>query len=116
VAGFNSVGKCNLVLLYRGHHLTQHEGEFRIQRLGRGRFRCADPRLLPDHVDPAQFSDTDTPVEHDYADIPADAATTRWTGDRLDRHYAISVLANTETTGPSGQLTQFRLRSQPADA
>ena len=85
----------NLVLLCAGHHRAQHDGEFRIQRLGRGRFRFrrADGRLLPDHVDPAQFSDTPTPVEDDYADIPADAATTRWIGDRLDRHYAISVLA-----------------------
>ena len=88
-------GVGNLVLLCAGHHRAQHDGEFRIQRLGRGRFRFrrADGRLLPDHVDPAQFSDTPTPVEDDYADIPADAATTRWIGDRLDRHYAISVLA-----------------------
>jgi hypothetical protein len=81
----------------RGHHRAQHDGEFRIPRLGRGRFRFrfrrADGRLLPDHVDPAALSDTETPVEGDYADIPAEAATTRWIGDRLDRHYAISVLA-----------------------
>jgi len=72
----------------------KHDREFRIQWLGRGRFRFrrADGRLLPDHVAPAQFSDTPTPIEDDYADIPADAATTRWIGDRLDRHYAISVL------------------------
>jgi hypothetical protein len=83
------------VLLCAGHHWAQHDGEFRIQRLGRGRFRFrrADGRLLPDHVDPAALSDTETPVEGDYADIPAEAATTRWIGDRLDRHYAISVLA-----------------------
>src|SRR6478672_5691816 len=64
----------NLVLLCAGHHRAQHDGEFRIQRLGRGRFRFrrADGRLLPD---------------------PADPATTRWIGDRLDRHYAISALA-----------------------
>jgi hypothetical protein len=83
------------VLLCAGHHRAHHDGEFRIQRLGRSRFRFrrADGRLLPDHVDPAQFSDTPTPVEDDYADIPADAATTRWDGHSLDRHYAISVLA-----------------------
>jgi hypothetical protein len=40
-----------------------------------------------------QFSDTPTPVEHEYADVTADAVTTRWIGDRLDQHYAISVLA-----------------------
>ena len=28
-----------------------------------------------------------------HADVTADAATTRWIGHRLDRHYAISVLA-----------------------
>ena len=84
-----------MLLLCAPHHRAQHDGEFRIQRLGRGRFRFqrADGRLLPDHVDPAQFSETETPVEDDYADIPPDAATTRWIGDRLDRHYAISVLA-----------------------
>jgi hypothetical protein len=85
----------NLVLLCAIHHRSHHDGEFRIQRLGRGRFRFlrADGRVLPDHVDPAQLIANGTPVEHEYADITADAATTRWIGHRLDRHYAISVLA-----------------------
>ena len=83
------------MLLCAIHHRSHHDGEFRIQRLCRGRFRFlrADGRVLPDHVDPAQLIANGTPVEHEYADITADAATTRWIGHRLDRHYAISVLA-----------------------
>jgi hypothetical protein len=33
----------------------------------------ADGRVLPDHVDPAQLIANATPVEHEYADITADA-------------------------------------------
>ena len=46
----------NLVLLCAARHRAHHNGKFRIQRLGRGRFRFlrADGRLLPDHVDPGQ--------------------------------------------------------------
>jgi hypothetical protein len=85
----------NMVLLCAGHHRAHHDGKFRIQRLGRGRFRFlrADGRVLPDHVDPGQLIDDATPIEHKHADVAADAATTRWMGQRLDRHYAISVLA-----------------------
>ena len=85
----------NLVLLCAGHHHAHHDGEFRIQRLGRGRFRFlrADGRVLPDHVDPGTLIDHASPVEDEHADVAADAATTRWVGQRLDRHYAISVLA-----------------------
>jgi hypothetical protein len=89
-------------LLCAGHHRAQRDGEFGIQRLARDRFRFrrADGRLLPDHVDPTPFSDTETPIEDDYTDIPVDAATTRWTGDRLDRHHAISVLAQHRNNRP----------------
>jgi hypothetical protein len=94
----------NLVLLCPGHHRGHHDGEFRIQRLGRGRFRFLrdDGRVLPDPVDTAPLMADAAPVEHDHADVAADAATTRWNGQRLDRHYAISVLA------------QRRERSHPA--
>jgi len=81
-----------VLLLCARHHRAQHDGE-----LDSGPrpvpFRRADGRLLPDHFDPAEISETESPVEDDYADIPPDAATTRWIGDRLDRHYAISVPA-----------------------
>ena len=85
----------NLVLLCATHHRSHHNGEFQIQRLGRGRFRFlrVDGRVLPDHVDPGQLIANAAPVEHEDADVTADAATTRWIGHRLDRHYAISVLA-----------------------
>ena len=85
----------NLVLLCVRHHHAHHDGEFRIQRIGRGRFRFlrADGRVLPDQVDPGQLIEDAVPVEHEHADVTAEAATTRWVGQRLDRHYAISVLA-----------------------
>ena len=85
----------NLVLLCAAHHRAHHNGKFRIQRLGRGRFRFlrADGRLLPDHVDPGQLIDGAAPVEHEHANTTADAPITRWVGHRLDRQYAISVLA-----------------------
>jgi hypothetical protein len=86
----------NLVLLLCvGHHRAHHDGEFRIQRLDRGRYRFlrAGGRVLPNHVHPGQLIQDPTPVEDEHADIPADTATTRWIGERLDRHYAISVLA-----------------------
>ena len=96
----------NLVLLCAGHHRAHHDGEFRIQPLGRCRFRFrrADGRVLPHHVDPGQLTQDPTPVENEHADIPADAATTRWIGDRLDRHYAISVLAQHRNNRPLGPV------------
>jgi len=42
---------------------------------------------------PAPLVADTTPVEHDRADVAADAATTRRIGQRVDRHYPISVLA-----------------------
>jgi len=78
----------------RGHHRAQHDGEFRIQ--GRGRFRSGAPTggCYPTTSTQRNSARPVTPVEDDYADIPPGAATTRWIGDRLDRHYAISVLAH----------------------
>ena len=70
----------------------------------RFRFRRADGRVLPHHVDPGQLTQDPTPVENEHADIPADAATTRWIGDRLDRHYAISVLAQHRNNRPLGPV------------
>jgi hypothetical protein len=33
------------------------------------------------------------PVEHEHAHVARQAATPRWRGERLDRAYAVSVLA-----------------------
>jgi hypothetical protein len=86
----------NLVLLCRRHHHAHHDGEFRIVADGRGQFRFLRPdgRELPRHVDPAARPDATTPIEAEHADVRPDAATTRWDGRPLDRHYAIAVLAD----------------------
>ena len=85
----------NLVLLCSRHHHTHHDGEFQITPLKHGRFRFtrADGSVLTEHIDPAEFIDTDTPLEHEHTDVTDDAATTRWDGERLDRPWAIAVLA-----------------------
>lgn len=85
----------NLVLLCEPHHLGQHAGEFRIQPLGRGAFRFirADGRVLEPHVDPSRLDpgpDID-PVEEARTELQR--LRTRWDGDRLDRDYAVAVLA-----------------------
>jgi hypothetical protein len=84
----------NLVLLCRRHHHALHEGEFRIVAEGRERFRFLTPdgRALPRHVDPStQATPGDIAARH--SDVDPWAATTRWDGQRLDRHYAVAALA-----------------------
>jgi len=79
----------NLILLCQAHHLGHHNAEFTITALPGDRFRFvrrqgqipsrhADPRLADLLADPH---------------LPDDAATSAWDGQRLDRHYAIAVLA-----------------------
>ena len=85
----------NLLLLCERHHLAHHAGQFQILTTSPGRFRfvTADGRDLstpttrhpqPEH--PAH-SKTNTPT------VAPDAATPQWDGQKLDRGYAISVLA-----------------------
>ncbi len=85
----------NLVLLCRRHHHAHHDGEFTIEPAGRGRFRFrrADGRELPAHVDPTQAIATDEPVEREYANVADSAATTRWDGRPLALDYAVAGLA-----------------------
>jgi len=61
----------NLVLLCSRHHHTHHDGEFQITPLKHGRFRFtrADGSVLTEHIDPAEFIDTDTPLEHEHTDV-----------------------------------------------
>jgi hypothetical protein len=107
----------NLVLLCERHHVGLHDGEFRIVALGGGRFRferrgvdLAQPRPNTvngfddgdggDAVDAAGgeggAENADVACNGDVADdtVAPDAATPRWDGQRLDRDYAISVLAS----------------------
>ena len=84
----------NLLLLCERHHVAHHAGEFEILTTGAGKFRfiASDGRDLS--APPRGPANTDTtPIEDEYPDIAADAATPRWHGQRLDRPYAISVLA-----------------------
>ncbi len=108
----------NLVLLCERHHVGLHDGEFRIVALGGGRFRferrgvdLAQPRpntvngfddgdVGGETVDAAGgeggVENADGADNGDVSDdtIAPDAATPRWDGQRLDRDYAISVLAS----------------------
>lgn len=83
----------NLVLLCRAHHHRHHDGEFEITALGRGRFTFlrTDGMDLYRPAEPTSFGSDSGPDEYDH--IAASAATTHWDGRRMDRHYAISVLA-----------------------
>ena len=91
----------NLVLLCRTHHHTHHDGEFTIapQRGGRFQFLRADGTALPTHSDPSTLIATSQPLDEEHHHVPDGAATTRWDGTHLDRHYAIATLAqNLNTT------------------
>ena len=84
----------NLLLLCERHHVAHHDGAFQIHTAGAGRFRfvTSDGRNLS--APRRDTSSTATgPLEDEHADIAPDAATSRWDGQRLDRAYAISVLA-----------------------
>jgi hypothetical protein len=84
----------NLLLLCERHHVAHHAGEFEILIDGAGRFRfvSSDGRNLsaPRRSSASQHT---RQLEDEHAHVAADAATPRWDGQRLDRHYAISVLA-----------------------
>jgi hypothetical protein len=84
----------NLRLLCERHHVAHHAGEFEILAAGAGRFRflSSDGRDLSAPVRSPANPDT-RPLEDEHADLAAHAATPQWDGQRLDRHYAISVLA-----------------------
>jgi hypothetical protein len=84
----------NLLLLCERHHTAHHAGQFEIFTAGRGRFRfvSSDGRDLSTPLC-RQASPHTGPLEEEHAHVAPDAATSRWDGQRLDRPYAISVLA-----------------------
>jgi hypothetical protein len=84
----------NLLLLCERHHTAHHDGQFEIFTLGRGRFRfvSSEGRDLSAPIRRVASRDM-SPLEDDQADVASDSATSRWDGQRLDRRYAISVLA-----------------------
>jgi hypothetical protein len=84
----------NLLLLCERHHVAHHGGAFEILAAGPGRFRffSSDGRDLSAPL--AVSIDPDSgPLEDERTDLAADAATPGWDGQRLDRRYAVSVLA-----------------------
>ena len=85
----------NLILLCPNHHHRHHEGAFTIaaEPGGRFAFALADGRPLPQTVDASPLVVGAPPIEADHPDVAARAATAEWLGDRLDRPYAVSVLA-----------------------
>ena len=84
----------NLLLLCERHHVAHHAGEFEILPDRRGQVPVRRPPTAATSAHPPTPANPDTrPLEDEHADLAADAATPRWDGQRLDRHYAISVLA-----------------------
>ncbi len=106
----------NLVLLCPRHHLAHHDGDFKIVPLGKGRFGFlrADGQQLPGHADPGEHITTDAPLESEHATVAEDAATTRWTGEPLERQWASSILADRRERA-RGQIASQR-RSAPVVA
>jgi hypothetical protein len=92
-----SCGLSNLILLCQPDHLGLHNGEYVIAADGRGGFRFVRPDGvdIPEHVNPADHIHTDIWLEDEHPDIDTNSARTRWDGQRLDRDYAISVIADT---------------------
>lgn len=90
----------NLVLLCERHHVSLHDRDYRIRKLGNGAFRFESP----DGVDLAHpieaIKPADLPaIETEHSDVDSRAATTKWDGQRLQRDYAISVLAQRRYSG-----------------
>lgn len=77
------------------HHHAHHDGHLGIRAVGGERFevRGADSQLLPDRLDLSPLRAGAGLVEDAHPDIAPHAATTRWAGQRLDHHDAISCLA-----------------------
>ncbi|MBE7190165.1 HNH endonuclease signature motif containing protein, partial [Jatrophihabitans endophyticus] len=90
----------NLVLLCLRHHHAHHDGEFTITRVGSRRrgsfeFRRSDGQVLEPHVDPSRHVDAGAaPLEHDHEQIQDAAILSKTVGDRLDRAWAVAVLAD----------------------
>ncbi|MGI8879085.1 MAG: HNH endonuclease, partial [Jatrophihabitans sp.] len=85
----------NLVLLCPRHHHAHHDGHLSIHAVDGERFEFRDGggHLLPERRDLTALVMATTPVEYEHPDLAPAAATTRWVGQRLDHHYAVSCLA-----------------------
>ncbi len=87
----------NLVLLCRPHHAAHHDGVYAIGTSGGANFTftLADGTPVPTAPMPPgpEAKPDPSSVHREYPGVAAGAATTRWRGERLDRHYAVAVLA-----------------------
>jgi len=101
-----------VLLLCAGHHRAHHDGEFRIQPLGRGRFRFlrADGRLLPDHVDPGQLTQDPTPVETNMLTSPPTRPPSAGSATASTGPTPSASWPNTENNRPLGPADKFRPR------
>ncbi|MGH3266558.1 MAG: HNH endonuclease signature motif containing protein, partial [Trebonia sp.] len=84
----------NLILICQAHHLAHHDGEFTITALPGERFRF----VRREGQAPPAYADNHVPgnaraIEAEHAEVAPDAATPAWDGQRLDRRYAVAVLA-----------------------
>lgn len=108
----------NLILLCGTHHRALHDGAFRLEALSKSswRFIRADGRELLAAISPADYADPAGALDNEYPTAP-EAPTTRWAGERLDRHFAVSVLAERRAAAGdvAGDRTERRRGAWPAD-
>lgn len=101
----------NLVILCGAHHTAHHQGEFTIAAPAGGQFQfLRHGATLAEYTDPSTLFTTLVPVEDEHPDVADDAAGNRWGAERMDRSWAVSVLA----TNRYGARNQQRATSRPA--
>jgi hypothetical protein len=102
----------NMALLCSRHHDSHHDGTFAMFALPNGEFGfvLADGSSLA-RPDVAPLMAGLDGIEKVYATVATDAAGTRWSGERLDRHYAISGLATNRQRARADRRAMRRART-----
>jgi hypothetical protein len=100
-------------MLCRRHHRYVHEGGYRVtaNRLGAFAFHRPDGQPIPDVPPPTGGRAAALPDLHD-AVITAETTVPNWNGDRLDLHYAVSVLMQQPRNAPA----EAWIPTPPADS
>jgi hypothetical protein len=98
----------NLMMLCQTHHHAHHDGDFSITVIAAAArsqsrakagvrpgfaFSRPDGTLIPALIDPSEHPDSATTIEDENGHVTPDAAASGWSGDRLNRGYAIGILA-----------------------
>jgi hypothetical protein len=84
----------NLILLCERHHVSVHDGAYRNRKLGNRAFRFETPDGGDLEHPIAAVPPSDLPsLETEHPALDPKAATTKWDGQRMQRDYAISVIA-----------------------